>query len=70
MEPLKPCPFCGNQVKMNYYKEASANFMQRGYICCDPCNISLFDWSDIRVSTRHDTDREEKAIKSWNNRNP
>lgn len=68
MEMLKPCPFCGEQVRMLYYKYMNNSCIQHGHIVCDQCCIGIFKWSDIRAETRNETLREERAIKLWNTR--
>jgi len=67
---LKPCPFCGGEAKMRYWRKQDSEFMQWGNIYCidDCCAANGTAWSDIRCDTRKETHNEALAIKRWNAR--
>lgn len=55
MTELKPCPFCGGKVEINYNPYSKVYFIACGNCDCDIC-----------VSVVSNT--EEKAVKLWNRR--
>lgn len=59
MTKLKPCPFCGKNVKLKHYK---ANGDEWWYIVCNHCMISVdpLFWNDTRT--------KEEVIEIWNRR--
>lgn len=64
---LKPCPFCGNEVKIEIqYDFYEPEKLMRAAICCkctDECLISMY--------TKNYSTKEEaiaKATKEWNTR--
>lgn len=77
MEKIKPCPFCGCDVKLrkgndDYYfddKEMTADFI----VICEKCNIYTPRFS-TRVGINEDgtinviNDGAEMAIAAWNRR--
>lgn len=67
MDKLLPCPFCGGGAEIRYWRKMNSEFMQCGSVGCSK-NHTFMEFSDIRTEKRHDTDSEERAIKSWNTR--
>lgn len=56
---LKPCPFCGSEVKLGHY---TANHNDWWFIRCKVCNIAIdpMYWNDVRS--------KNEMIKIWNRR--
>jgi Lar family restriction alleviation protein len=56
MAELKPCPFCGNSVYVDY------SYFYRDYVIyCNDCDM-IFSLDDCNAS-------EEKVCEAWNRRN-
>ena len=71
MNILKPCPFCGGDVEMFYWRKMETeSFMQWGKVGCTKCSMGRgHPWNDIRIEGgRHDTYSEKAAIEEWNTR--
>ena len=64
--PLKPCPFCGNQYAFAEYSYHDARWQHKfsGRVLCPECLAS------ISTDDFYDTDKEalEAVIKRWNRR--
>lgn len=59
MAELKPCPFCGKEVKIKKkcYKNWCGEIQRRGYYITCKCGVSTKEY-----------DSEEKVSKVWNRR--
>ena len=58
---LKPCPFCGGEVKYKFFNWAKKDYDKRGsHIACEneDCNVRPRVWETSKA----------KAIKAWNTR--
>ena len=56
---LKPCPFCGNNVKLKHYKTDKCDWW---YVACQTCGIAVDPWMWNAHQTKNET------IDKWNRR--
>lgn len=57
MDRLKPCPFCGGEARLRYFKPL-------GWVQCKKCGATSAAVSDYY----EETDGKEQAVAAWNRR--
>ena len=72
MDELKPCPFCGEPVKIDTYEiDSPFTFTDNGFeIRCHHCNIVFREHSKflIGIDTKRDEKLKKKLAQRWNTR--
>lgn len=70
-EKLKPCPFCGEHVKLTH-KDDQFGYGFNGYIIeCDSCGIGFYEHTShwlLFISEKERAKHMRKIIKKWNTR--
>ena len=73
MSELKPCPFCGGKVRIEYYEvDAPFTFTECGYeIRCKPCGIKFRErLSRMPQFDERADEAKQRLIERWNSRKP